>query len=80
MSRTHRYRDRGPNGRLRPKYRHRDRGVRFPGGTPKWWRKLYMTRPGRRKAVALCRLAAKGVEADALSFPPGNRKPHWYYW
>jgi len=80
MSRTHRYRDRGPDGRLRRKYRHRKRGVKFPNGTPKAWRKLHMTRPRRRKTRALCQLVEKGFSADAVNFPPGNRKPHVYYW
>jgi hypothetical protein len=80
MSRTHRFRDRDPDGRLRRKYRHREGQVRFPRGTPKWWRKLFMTRPTRRQNTSICRLAEKDVDADSLMFPLGNRKPHVYYW
>ncbi len=80
MSRNHRYRDRGTDGRLRRVYRHPQRGLNFPRGTPKWWRKLYMTRPRRRHNRALCQLIEKGIDSDTLSFSLGSRKPHVYYW
>ncbi len=80
MSRTHRYRDRGSDGKLQRKYRHRCRGVRFPHGTPKWWRKLFMTRPRRRQNTAACRRILRGEDSDAVELPVGNRKPHEYYW
>ena len=79
MSTTHRYRDRADDGKLLRKYR-RWYGPCFPMGTPKWWRKLYMTRPRRRANRALCRRILKGESFDELVFPPGNRKPHVYYW
>jgi hypothetical protein len=79
MSTTHRYQDRGPDGKLLRKYRHRY-GPPFPHGTPKWWRKLHMTRPRRRQSRALCHRALRGEEYDDLVFPLGNRKPHEYYW
>lgn len=79
MSTTHRYRDRGPDGKLLRKYRHRY-GTVFPHGTPKWWRKLHMTRPRRRENASLCHRIVRGEEYDALVFPLGNNKPHVYYW
>ena len=80
MSRTHRYRDRGADGKLLRKYRHRCRGVRFPNGTPNWWRKLYMTRPRRRHNKAACHCILHAEDSDAVVFPLGNHKPHEYYW
>lgn len=80
MSTTHRYRDRDANGRLFRKYRHPYRGVSFPRGTPKWWRKLHMSRPRRRENRRLCQLVMKGADPEALIFPLGNNKPHVYYW
>ncbi|MFQ6006584.1 MAG: hypothetical protein ACE5OQ_13905 [Woeseia sp.] len=80
MSRTHRHRDRDAHGRLLRKYRHPHHGVRFPRGAPKWWRKLYMSRPRRRKNRMLCHLVEKGVDPEGLVFPLGNHKPHVYYW
>ncbi len=80
MSRTHRHRDRDANGRLLRKYRHPYHGVSFPRGAPKWWRKLYMSRPRRRENRMLCRLVEKGVDSEALVFPLGNHKPHVYFW
>lgn len=79
MSTTHRYRDRGPDGKLSRTYR-RWYGPRFPNGTPKWWRKLHMTRPRRRETKALCYRAMCEEELDGLVFPLGNRKPHKYFW
>ncbi len=79
MSTTHRYLDRGPDGRLLRKYR-RLYGPAFPGGTPKWWRKLFMTRPRRRENRALCHRILRGEDYERLAFPLGSRKPHVYYW
>jgi hypothetical protein len=79
MSTTHRYLDRGPDGRLLRKYRRRYDPA-FPNGTPKWWRKMYMTRPRRRENGVLCGRILRGEEYDGLVFPLGNHKPHLYYW
>ncbi len=79
MSTTHRYRDRGPGGKLLRKYRQKH-GPSFPRGTPKWWRKLHMTRPRRQDNNELCHRVTKGEDYDRLTFPLGNRKPHVYYW
>jgi hypothetical protein len=79
MSNTHRWIDRGPYGRLLRKYR-RWYGPGFPSGTPKWWRKLHMTRPARRENRALCHSVELGADPDRLVFPLGSRKPHEYYW
>lgn len=79
MSTTHRYLDRGSDGRLLRKYR-RCYGPAFATGTPKWWRKLHMTRPRRRENRVLCHRILRGEEYDQLVFPLGSRKPHVYYW
>jgi|ERR1700678_1206824 hypothetical protein len=79
MSTTHRYRDRAPDGKLLRKYRG-TRGTSFPRGTPKWWRKIHMTRPRRRDNRALCHRITKGEDSERQAFPLGNRKPHVYYW
>jgi len=79
MSTINKTRDRGPDGKLLRKYR-RFYGVSFPQGTPKWWRKLYMTRPRRRQNKHVCWQILHGVDSDGLTPPLGNRKPHKYYW
>lgn len=79
MSTTNRRLDRGADGKLLRKYR-RSYGPAFPKGTPRWWRKLFMTRPGRRENRALCQRIVRGEHYDGLVFPLGNRKPHEYYW
>lgn len=79
MSTTNKARDRGPNGKLRSKYR-RGYGVPFPYGTPKWWRKLFMTRPKRRANKRVCHLILRGTDPDGITPPLGNCKPHVYYW
>ena len=52
----------------------------FPNGTPKWWRKLYMTRPRRRENKHICWLILHGADPEGLTAPLGNCKPHLYYW
>lgn len=81
MSKHHKhYRDRGSDGRLLAKNRRPNYRVRFPRGTPKWWRNLYMTRPRRYENKRLCHSIRQGADPDALVFPLGNHKPHVYYW
>lgn len=79
MSTTNKVRDRGPDGKLYRKYRH-FYGVRFPRGTPKWWRKLHMTRPRRRENRRICNCILHGADPEGITPPLGNRKPHVYYW
>jgi alpha-beta hydrolase superfamily lysophospholipase len=79
MSTTNKARDRDRNGRLLRKYRRRYE-PHFPNGTPKWWRKLFMTRPRRRQNKHICWLLMHGANADGLIAPVGNCKPHKYYW
>jgi hypothetical protein len=79
MSTTNKAKDRGLDGRMLRKYR-RFYGPRFPDGVPKWWRKLFMTRPRRHGNKHACRLILKGRDADGLIWPLGNCKPHPYYW
>ncbi|HET6586311.1 MAG TPA: hypothetical protein VFG67_00895 [Oleiagrimonas sp.] len=72
--------DRNPAGKLlRDKYRCHH-GIRCPSGTPKWWRRLHMTRPRRHANAAGCARIVKGADPDGLVFPLGNHKPHVYYW
>ncbi len=80
MSTTNKARDRGPNGKLRCQYRRVDYGPHFPDGAPKWWRKLYMTRPRRRENKRVCWLILHGADPEGLIAPLGNYKPHVYYW
>jgi hypothetical protein len=79
MSTTNKAHDRGPDGKLLRQYR-RGYGPRFPHGTPKWWRKLFMTRPRRRQNKHICWLVLHGTDPEGLTAPLGNHKPHWYYW
>jgi hypothetical protein len=51
----------------------------FPDGAPKWWRKLYMTRPRRRENKRVCWLILHGADPEGLIAPLGNYKPHLYY-
>ncbi|WHZ19626.1 MAG: hypothetical protein OJF55_001775 [Rhodanobacteraceae bacterium] len=80
MSNLNQHCDRGANGKLlRGKYR-RGYGPAFPNGTPKWWRRLFMTRPRRHANAACCTSIIKGDDPDGVTYPLGNRKPHVYYW
>lgn len=79
MSTTNKAQDRGPDGKLLRKYRRRYE-PRFPNGTPKWWRKLFMTRPRRRANKHVCHLVRVGENPEGLKLPLGNCKPHVYYW
>lgn len=72
MPTTSKSRDRGPNGRLLRKYRRRYE-PHFPNAAPKWWRKLFMTRPRRRANKHVCRLVLRGRVPDGLVLPLGNR-------
>lgn len=80
MSATNKARDRGPDGKLLRKYKCVRYHVHFPDGAPKWWRKLYMTRPRRRESDRLCRDVMRGIDLDRMVWPLGNSKPHVYYW
>jgi hypothetical protein len=80
MSNLNQHSDRDADGKLlRRKFRS-CYGSRFPSGTPKWWRKLHMTRPRRRANALCCTRIAKGADPDGIQFPLGNHKPHVYYW
>lgn len=48
--------------------------------TPGWWVRLHMNRPKRRLNRHLCACIKAGVEPGLLPWPPGNRKPHFYFW
>lgn len=80
MSNLNQHSDRGADGKLlRGKYRSHH-GVRCPNGTPKWWRRLFMTRPRRHANAACCVRIIKGADPEGMAFPLGNHKPHVYYW
>lgn len=76
MSNFNQRSDRGPDNRLLRNLRRPP----FPISTPKWWRKLHMTRPKRRDNKFACARIMKGDDPDGIPFPLGNRKPHVYYW
>lgn len=72
MSNLNQHADRGADGKLlRSKFRCHH-GPRFPSGTPKWWRKLHMTRPQRHANAACCVRIVKGADPDGMAFPLGN--------
>jgi len=48
--------------------------------TPKWWLKMYMTRPKRRANKNVCIAIMQGTDPDGIVAPLGNAKPHEYYW
>ena len=73
MSRTYRSDDKGR------KLRRYDK-VRFPDGAPRWWRKTHMTRPLRHANRRGCNRVLRGMDVEAALWPPGNHKPHVYYW
>ena len=51
------------------------------GEAPGHWVRLRMTRPARRRTRRLLAGAAATAEGwDALALPPGNRRPHPYWW
>lgn len=81
MSVKNKAKDRDHNGRIRRKYTSRHKwGVHY-GSSPGWWVKLFMTRPQRRVEAHFCSLLCKApTDADEMTFPLGNRKPHEYYW
>lgn len=76
MSVLNKARDRDANGRLIRAYRH----PKFPMSTPGWWTSAHMNCPLRHENRRLCRQVLAGNEPDALAWPLGSRKPHYYYW
>lgn len=68
--------DRDASGRLKRGYRRPP----FPMSTPGWWVRKQMNRPRRYVHHRLCRLALLGHDHDAIVWPPGNHKPHKYFW
>lgn len=82
MSIKNKAKDRDESGRICRKYTGPSLNwpVPFPGGCPKSWRKMYMTRPARRESKALCHKVVKGYDYDDMTFPLSNNKPHEYFW
>ncbi|ESP91517.1 hypothetical protein PL2TA16_00316 [Pseudoalteromonas luteoviolacea 2ta16] len=71
--------DRNSNGQIKRKYTGPESSY-WLCQTPKWWIKLYMTKPRRRENQRLCHAILKGQDPDGIAFPLGNSKPHIYYW
>lgn len=82
MSQTNTRKDRDLNGRLIRRYKLK--GTRKASAMvfnePSWWVNEKMTRPRRRAEERLCKMLMSGVDPEGLAWPPGNRKPHEYYW
>lgn len=65
----------------RKKARSRARSnVKSMSSWPKWWDVLFHTRPRRREEREIEKKLLKGDDPDSAIFPPGNHKPHNYYW
>lgn len=79
MSVKNKAKDRDKNGRIKRKYTGPD-STYWLGHTPRWWVNLFMTRPKRRLGKKLCNKVMQGQDPDGTTFPPGNCKPHEYYW
>ena len=79
MSIKNKAKDRDQHGKIKRKYTGPD-STDWLNHTPKWWIKLYMTRPKRRRNKEVCTAIMKGKDPDDLVYPLGNRKPHIYYW
>ena len=45
---------------------------------PKWWNKAYHIKPRRAENKKLIHRVLRGDYEQ--TWPPGNRKPHAYYW
>lgn len=71
--------DRDHKGKIKRKYTGPE-STYWLGHTPKWWVKMFMTRPRRRRNRLACRAVLKGADPDCIAWPSGNRKPHEYYW
>jgi hypothetical protein len=68
--------DRDEAGRLLRGYRK----PKHPMSTPSRWIRGHMTKPRRNENNKLCRQIVAGKDPDALAWPLGSRKPHYYYW
>jgi len=68
--------DRDAHGRLDRAYR----PPKFTQSTPGWWVRQFMNRPRRHLNHDLCRKVLRGDDPEGLVWPPGNRKPHRYFW
>ena len=49
-------------------------------GTPGWWVKMTMNKPGRRKQHLLEKKVLKVEDIEEFDFPEYGRKPHIYFW
>jgi len=72
--------DRDSRGRIRREYTSRTKDAIHWNAAPKAWTNLYMTRPKRREEKRLCGLLVREINAEGVTFPLGNHKPHIYYY
>jgi hypothetical protein len=79
MSVKNKVKDRDERGKIKRKYTGPS-STYWLSHTPRWWVKLFMTRPKRRENKSACVSILKGEDPDGVVFPLGNRKPHKYYW
>lgn len=79
MSVKNKAKDRDDNGRIKRKHTG-PHSTYWLNHTPKWWVKLFMTRPKRRKNKMACSAVMRGADPDNMAFPLGNKKPHEYFW
>jgi len=52
---------------------------RWTSHWPRWWDKVFHTRPARARTRALGRQVVKGADPDGIAWPRPGR-PHVYYW
>lgn len=52
---------------------------RWSRGYPRWWDKMFHTRPSRSRTKMLEKKVLRDADPDNMVWPDG-RKPHIYYW
>lgn len=53
--------------------------LRWYRNYPRWWDKVFHTRPARTQRRRMEREVLRGADPDNMAWPDG-RKPHTYYW
>jgi len=79
MSVINKARDRDNKGKVKRQYTG-PYSTYWLSHTPRWWVKMFMTKPRRRQNKKICMAVIRGEDPDGLVYPLGNRKPHEYYW
>ena len=62
-----------------PRHARHSSSWRWTNSYPRYWDKLFHTRPARRTVKAQEGRVLRGWDADDMTWPDG-RKPHIYYW